>query len=264
MKIDLIRNNGIVTLIPGENITTANVNDLAGRIESLISNENYNIAIDFGSKTDCLCAQAIGIFLSVSAAAGEKGGGLYLLNVTNRLLSLFQISNIREKLNIFDSMEDLERWIVSRGGVSEGIGSTSSRGNILIVDDERNQLELLRVFIEEEGYRTFLASDGIEAKVQMNRFPIDLIILDIRMPNMNGIEFMKIIKKEKRDVKVIIVTAHKSFEYAVEALRNRADDFITKPYNPEELKTRIKECLENIGEKAKRFKTFSPLNLLAS
>ncbi|MBI3813727.1 MAG: response regulator [Nitrospinae bacterium] len=243
MKIDLVRNNGIVTLIPRENITTANVNDLAGRIESLIGNENYNIAIDFGSKTDCLCAQAIGMFLSVSATAEGKGGGLYLLNVTNRLLSLFQISNIREKLNIFDSREDLERWVISRCGAAAKGFSPEKKGNILIVDDEKNQLELLRSFIEGEGYRTFLASDGMEAKVQMNRFPIDLILLDIRMPNMNGIEFMKIVKKEKRDVKVIIVTAHKSFEYAVEALRSRADDFLTKPYNPEELKERIRECL---------------------
>lgn len=240
MKIDLVRNNGIVTLILREDITTANVNDLAGRIESLIGNENYNIAVDFERKTDCLCAQAIGIFLSVSAEASGKGGGLYLLNITNRLLSLFQISNIREKLNIFDSREDLERWVINRGKAAPPDFVSGKKGNILIVDDEKNQLELLRSFMEMEGYRTFLASDGMEAKVQMNRFPIDLILLDIRMPNMGGIEFMKIVKKEKKNVKIIIVTAHKSFEYAVEALRNRADDFITKPYNPDELKERVK------------------------
>jgi CheY-like chemotaxis protein len=243
MKIDLVRNNGIVTLIPRENITTANVNDIAGRIESLIGNENCNIAIDFERKTDVLCAQVIGMFLSVSAEAAGKGGGLYLLNVTNRLLSLFQISKIREKLNIFDSREDLERWVSSRGGAAAQSSIPEGKGNILIVDDEKTQLELLRTFIEGEGYRTFLASDGMEAKVQMNRFPIDLILLDMMMPNMSGMEFMKFARKEKRDVKIIIVTAHKSFEYAVEALRNRADDFITKPYNPDELKERIKECL---------------------
>jgi len=64
---------------------------------------------------------------------------------------------------------------------------------ILKIDEstEKEQLESLRFLIEGEGYRTFLASNGLEAKVQINRSPIDLILLDIKMPGMDGVEFMK-------------------------------------------------------------------------
>lgn len=243
MKVELIKNNGTVTLIPREDITAANVNDFAGRIDSLIGNDKYNIAIDFENKIDVHCAQAIGLFLSVEKMTKEKGGGLFLVNINRRLLSLLQFSNIRDKLSIFDSKEDLDRWITNRGGVVEGVGSTGSRGNILIVDDEKEQLESLRLLIEGEGYRTFLASNGLEAKVQINRFPIDLILLDMKMPGMDGVEFMKFAKKEKKDMKIIIVTGYPSFEYAVEALRQKVNDFVTKPYNPDDLKAKIRECL---------------------
>lgn len=239
MKVELIKNNGTVTLIPREDITAANVNDFAGRIDSLIGNDKYNIAIDFENKIDVHCAQAIGLFLSVEKMTKEKGGGLFLVNINRRLLSLLQFSNIRDKLSIFDSKEDLDRWITNRGRVSE----EKEKGNILIVDDEKDQLESLRFLIEGEGYRTFLASNGLEAKVQINRFPIDLILLDIKMPGMDGVEFMKFAKKEKKDMKIIIVTGYPSFEYAVEALRQKVNDFVTKPYNPDDLKAKIKECL---------------------
>lgn len=238
MKVELIKNNGTVTLIPREDITAANVNDFAGRIDSLIGNDKYNIAIDFENKIDVHCAQAIGLFLSVEKMTKEKGGGLFLVNINRRLLSLLQFSNIRDKLSIFDSKEDLDRWITNRGRVSE----EKEKGNILIVDDEKDQLESLRFLIEGEGYRTFLASNGLEAKVQINRFPIDLILLDIKMPGMDGVEFMKFAKKEKKDIKIIIVTGYPSFEYAVEALRQKVNDFVTKPYNPDDLKAKIKEC----------------------
>lgn len=240
MKVELIKNNGTVTLIPREDITAANVNDFAGRIDSLIGNDKYNIAIDFENKIDVHCAQAIGLFLSVEKITKENGGGLFLVNINRRLLSLLQFSNIRDKLSIFDSKEDLDRWITNRGGVSE----EKERGNILIVDDEKEQLESLRFLIEGGGYRTFLASNGLEAKVQINRFPIDLILLDMKMPGMDGVEFMKFARKEKRDIKIIIVTGYPSFEYAVEALRQKANDFVTKPYNPDDLKAKIKECLK--------------------
>ena len=245
MKVELIKNNGTVILIPREDITAANVNDFAGRIDSLIGNDKYNIAIDFENKIDVHCAQAIGLFLSVEEMTKEKGGGLFLVNINRRLLSLLQFSNIRDKLSIFDSKEDLDRWITNRGGVSE----EKERGNILIVDDEKDQLETLRLLIEEEGYRTFLASNGLEAKVQINRFPIDLILLDLQMPNMDGFGVMKFAKKEKRDMKIIIVTGYPSFEYAVEALRQKVNDFVTKPYNPNDLKAKIRECLNSVGSK---------------
>jgi anti-anti-sigma factor len=245
MKIDLVKNNGTVTLIPREDITVANIDALAGRIDSLIGNDKYNIAIDFENKTDVHCAQAIVLFLSTAKTAKEKGGDLFLVNINRRLLSLLQFSNLRDNLSIFDSREDLDRWMGNRGGAADGIGSAGSRGNILIVDDERDQLESLRLLIEEEGYRTFLASNGLEAKVQINRFPIDLILLDMKMPGMDGVEFMKFAKREKKDVKIIIVSGYPSFEYAVEALRHKVNDFITKPYNPDDLKAKIRECLLN-------------------
>ncbi|MBI3583928.1 MAG: response regulator [Nitrospinae bacterium] len=245
MKVELIKNNGIVTLVPKENITTANINVLMGRIDTLILNNTHNIAIDFENKIDVHCAQAIGMFLSMSEKTKEKGGGFFLLNVHGRLLSLFQFSNIRDKLNIFDSKEDLNRWIENISGAMKMVSSTELRGNILIVDDEKEQLESLRMLLEIEGYRTFIASNGLEAKVQVNRFPIDLILLDINMPEMNGIEFMKIVRKEKMDMKIIIVSGYPSFEYAAEALRQKASDFVTKPYNPYDLKAKIRECLLN-------------------
>ncbi len=243
MKIELIKNNSIVTLVPKENITTANINGLMGRIDTLILNNTHNIAIDFENRIDVFCAQAIGMFLSMAEKIKEKGGGFFLLNVHGRLLSLFQISNIRERLSIFESKDDLDRWMENISGAVKVVSSTESRGNILIVDDEKEQLESLRILLEIEGYRTFIASNGLEAKVQVNRFPIDLILLDINMPEMNGIEFMKILRKEKRDIKIIIVSGYPSFEYAAEALRQKASDFVTKPYNPHDLKAKIRECL---------------------
>ena len=114
---------------------------------------------------------------------------------------------------------------------------------ILIVDDEPFNLDLLEQELSDLGYATERADDGAQALLKVDQIGPDLVLLDYRMPDMNGIEVLHAIRKTYKDLPVVIVTAHGNIELAVEAIKAGADDFITKPFDPEHLALVVKKCL---------------------
>ena len=116
---------------------------------------------------------------------------------------------------------------------------------ILIVDDEKNYLVVLEALLDPEGYETVTA-DNAEAALRLIReSDLDLVITDMKMPHMSGLELLEASKKLKPDLPVIIMTAYGTIEMAVEAMKKHAYDYITKPFKNEELKLTIKKALHN-------------------
>jgi len=114
---------------------------------------------------------------------------------------------------------------------------------LLIVDDEKNIRVGLGKSLEMEDYEVYLAEDGIDAMKEMVKRDIDLVISDIRMPRMSGDELLKKISHAYPTVPVIILTGHGSVENAVNAMRNGAYDFLTKPVNLDRLSLLVKRAL---------------------
>lgn len=121
----------------------------------------------------------------------------------------------------------------------------SDRARILIVDDNQDSLEILRVRLESWGYRAQTARDGEEALAQVEASPPDLILLDIMMPRVDGIEVARRIKTNEAlpFIPIIMETALDTTEAKVEGLDAGADDYITKPIDFDELKARINSML---------------------
>ncbi|WDP92116.1 MAG: sigma-54-dependent Fis family transcriptional regulator [Desulfobacter sp.] len=115
--------------------------------------------------------------------------------------------------------------------------------NILIVDDEKHYPMIIGEVLAEEGYRAFTASSGMEALDILNTQFIDLVLSDVKMPGMSGIELLEKIKALKPDLPVIIMTAFGSVEKAVEAMHKGAYTFILKPFENEALIAHIAKAL---------------------
>ncbi len=113
---------------------------------------------------------------------------------------------------------------------------------ILVADDEQNITKLLRLYLRQEGYEVVVAHDGREA---LDRFATelpDLVLLDLMMPELGGIEVCTEIRKTS-DVPVIMLTARSEDVDKIVGLEMGADDYITKPFNPRELVERVKAVL---------------------
>lgn len=110
--------------------------------------------------------------------------------------------------------------------------------NILIVDDDKEIVKAIEIYLERKTYKIFKAYDGNEALQQIKKNNINLIILDIMMPNKDGIETLKEIRKEQ-NIPVILLSAKSEDIDKIHGLNIGADDYITKPFNPEELIARV-------------------------
>lgn len=116
--------------------------------------------------------------------------------------------------------------------------------NILIVDDERDITEQLSTIIGRWGHQTFVGENGFSALKVFERNQIDLIISDIRMPEMDGIQLLQKVQDIDKQCPVIFLTGYPSDESAIEAMHSGAEDYLVKPVNFDELKLRIEKCLE--------------------
>ncbi|MDD6310902.1 MAG: sigma-54 dependent transcriptional regulator [Firmicutes bacterium] len=112
---------------------------------------------------------------------------------------------------------------------------------ILIVDDEQNVRMLLSRVLKKQGYEVLTAGDGAEGLDVMHHSNIDIIISDIRMPNMDGIEFLHKVREFDRSVGFILITAFATTETAIDALRSGAQDYVTKPFDIDELVSVVKK-----------------------
>jgi two-component system response regulator PilR (NtrC family) len=115
---------------------------------------------------------------------------------------------------------------------------------ILVVDDERSMRELLGIVLRREGYTVLVAENGASALKLLEREPIDLLVSDIKMPDVGGVDVLRAAKRVDPDVVGIMITAFASTATAVEALRMGAYDYLSKPFDVEELKIVVRDALE--------------------
>ena len=116
---------------------------------------------------------------------------------------------------------------------------------LLIVDDDRNLLELMRMRLESAHYEVTAAADEHEAKEAMQRAVFDLAVIDLQLVQQDGISLMEELRQVNPEMPVIILTAHGSIETAVEAMRRGAYTYLTKPFDARELLLHIERALEN-------------------
>lgn len=116
---------------------------------------------------------------------------------------------------------------------------------ILIVDDEKNYLVVLEALLSPEGYEIVTSEKAQEALRMIQEADVDLVLTDMKMPGMTGMELLEEAKKIKPEVPVIMMTAYGTIEMAVEAMKKHAYDYITKPFQNEELKLTLRKALEN-------------------
>jgi two-component system NtrC family response regulator len=115
---------------------------------------------------------------------------------------------------------------------------------ILIVDDEKNYLIVLEELLGSEGYEVIAVDNSINALEHIGNPDLDLVITDMKMPGISGMELLEEIKKINFELPVIVMTAYGTIEMAVNAMKKNAYDYITKPFRNEELKLTIKKALE--------------------
>lgn len=116
--------------------------------------------------------------------------------------------------------------------------------NIIIVDDEQSYRQLLTLVFEDDGNTIRTAMNGRQALALLEEEPADVIISDVKMPDMDGIEMLRAVRETLPDLGVILMTAFASVETAREAFKLGADDFIQKPFDVEELKLIVRKTLE--------------------
>lgn len=115
---------------------------------------------------------------------------------------------------------------------------------ILIVDDEKNYPPIISAILEEEGYETLVANNGLDALEIINNSDIDLVLTDMKMPLIDGIELLERIKISDPDLPVIMMTAHGTVEKAVEAMQKGAYNYILKPFDNERLILFVKKAVK--------------------
>ncbi|MBN1970016.1 MAG: response regulator [Candidatus Delongbacteria bacterium] len=118
---------------------------------------------------------------------------------------------------------------------------------ILVVDDETYMREMLKTFFEMHEYECHVASDGIEALELLKENHIDIIITDMKMPHMNGLDLLKTVKKDYANISAVIMTGFSEEYTTTEALNYGADGYITKPFRNKELLLILKR-IQQIGE----------------
>jgi two-component system response regulator PilR (NtrC family) len=130
---------------------------------------------------------------------------------------------------------------------------------ILIVDDELSMRDFLKILFENEGYEVFVAPDAATALDVAIKDPFDVVITDIRMPGMNGLELLVELKQHFSDLPVVMITAYASPDDAVQAMRQGAFDYITKPFHVDELKNVIRTAVQRkaSAEKNEAVETFA-------
>ena len=132
---------------------------------------------------------------------------------------------------------------------------------VLIVEDDRNIADLLRLYMEKEGYTVVIAPDGIRCVDQFRTFPPSLVLLDVMLPGLDGWGVCRAIRAESQ-TPIIMLTAKSETEDKVNGLKQGADDYITKPFEMKEVLARIEAVLRRSGiepEKSRRRLEFDKL-----
>jgi two-component system, NtrC family, response regulator AtoC len=120
----------------------------------------------------------------------------------------------------------------------------TSNANILLIDDDQGTVALLKEVLEKEGYAVGEAKTGREALTRARALPFDVVLADLRLPDLDGIEVLRVLHACDPELSVIVMTAFGSMETAVEAIRAGAYDYISKPFNLEEVRLTVRRACE--------------------
>jgi len=118
---------------------------------------------------------------------------------------------------------------------------------ILVVDDEQDVRETLESVLSKLDYDPIVAPGGKEALELIKKNNVDIILSDLYMPEMDGIELLKRVKTENRNIVFLMITAHPTIETAVDAIKKGAYDYLTKPFHIDEVKMKLNRALEKSG-----------------
>jgi len=135
---------------------------------------------------------------------------------------------------------------LSAARVSEPAPESGTKPRILIVDDEPSLRDMLRIVLRRDGFDVLLAANGREAIAVLEKERVDLLLSDIRMPDVGGVDVLRAAKALNRDIIAFMMTAFASTDSAVEAMRLGAVDYFTKPFNMDELRLKVRQHLEAI------------------
>lgn len=119
------------------------------------------------------------------------------------------------------------------------------KSRILVVDDEESIREFLEIMLKKEGYEVTVAEDGLKAKEILGKKSFDMVISDMQMPNMTGIELLKHVKESYPDLVFMMITAFGTTETAVDAMKMGAYDYVTKPFKIDEVRMNIANALRS-------------------
>ena len=133
---------------------------------------------------------------------------------------------------------------------------------ILLVDDEKDFVEMLTLRLQEIGEEVLQAYSGQESLEKLKETEIDVVILDVKMPGMDGIETLQEIKKRHPLVEVIMLTGHGTIETAVQGMKLGAYDFLIKPADFDDLTTKLKKARERKHDHMERIKKAEATSLL--
>lgn len=125
---------------------------------------------------------------------------------------------------------------------------TQRTGHILAVDDDDRLRDLLRRYLAREGHDVTTARDAASARKLMATMAFDLVILDIMMPGEDGLSLLKSLRDQKADTPVILLTARGLAAERIEGLKLGADDYLAKPFEPEELALRVRSVLRRLAQ----------------
>ena len=114
--------------------------------------------------------------------------------------------------------------------------------HLLLVDDEERFLTTTKTLLEKRGVTTFIASSGVDALKVMGEHRIDVVVLDVKMPGVDGVEVLRHTKQKHPLIEVIMLTGHASVESAVEGLKLGAFDYVTKPCEISDLMEKVNEA----------------------
>lgn len=115
--------------------------------------------------------------------------------------------------------------------------------NVIVAEDDAKQAELVRRYLEREGHAVTVVSDGLAALEQARRGRPDLLVLDVMMPRADGLDVVRILRAEERELAVLMLTARATEDDLLLGLDLGADDYMTKPYSPRELMARVRTLL---------------------
>ena len=135
--------------------------------------------------------------------------------------------------------------------LSPAWNTKNMKDKILLVDDEEGIRKVLGITLSDAGYRVFTAENGREAFRIFKTESPPIVMTDIKMPGMDGIELLKNIKLENPDTEVIMITGHGDMDLAIESLKHGATDFITKPINDDIMEIALKKAHDNITVREK-------------